>query len=75
LRRRGEADVLALRAAGVRLPKRWPSASAVRRWRWEAVYECVSDARWAARIRERERAEKEKRAEVDPIVRTKSGAA
>jgi len=30
VRRRGSTSVLALRAAGARLPKRWPKASAVR---------------------------------------------
>jgi len=40
--RRGTAGVLALRAAGARLPKRWPAASAVRQRQWEALFECVS---------------------------------
>jgi len=34
--------VLALRAAGARLPKRWPAASAVRPREGEVSFECVS---------------------------------
>jgi len=34
--------VLALRAAGPRLPKRWPAASAVRQREGEVLFECVS---------------------------------
>ena len=39
VRRRGSVGVLALRAAGARLPKRWPSASAVRRRERETWFE------------------------------------
>ena len=38
--------VLALRAAGARLPKRWPAASAVRQRLWEALFESVNSRRW-----------------------------
>ena len=40
--RRGIAGVLALRAAGARLPKRWPAASAVRPRRGDALFEFMS---------------------------------